>query len=328
MRVLVTGGAGYVGSHAVRGLLRSGHEPVVLDSLAEGHAGAVKGCRLVKGDLADEAAVSGLMADARVEAVMHFAAYAYVGESVENPQKYYFNNVANTLKLLRGMRAAEVQRLVFSSSCTVYGVPDEVPITEDAPIRTLSPYGRTKAMMESIMADYAEAYGMRYAALRYFNAAGADPAGDIGEDHDPETHLIPLVIQAALGRRESIQIYGTDYPTPDGTCIRDYVHVADLAKAHVMALEALDDRGTMTYNLSTGRGHSVREVIESVQRVSGRDVPVVEADRRPGDAPRLVGSSERIRCDLGWEPEYREADRIVETAWAWHSAHPDGFAEG
>jgi len=257
--------------------------------------------------------------------VMHFAASAYVGESVREPEKYYYNNVVNSLALLRAMREAGVERLVFSSSCTLYGVPDTVPVDEDQPIRPLSPYGRTKAAVEGILADYAEAYGLRSACLRYFNAAGAASDGLTGEDHDPETHLIPLVIQAALGRRDGVAIYGTDYPTPDGTCIRDYVHVEDLATAHVLAMEGLDERPRAAYNLSTGRGHSVREVIEAVKAVSGADVPVREEPRRPGDAPVLVGSSERIRRELGWSPRLASLEAIVGTAWRWHSTHPEGY---
>ena len=325
MRVFVTGGAGYVGSHALRALLEAGHEPVVYDNLSEGHRQAVGDCRLIEGDLAEEQAVLSALKETGAEAVMHFAASAYVGESVDSPEKYYFNNVANTLKLLRAMRTAGVERLVFSGSCAVYGVPDEVPIPEDAPVRPVSPYGRTKATCEWILADYARAYGLRYASLRYFNAAGAHPDASIGEDHDPETHLIPLVIMAALGSKDGVSIFGTDYPTPDGTCIRDYVHVTDLARAHVLALEALDERAVMVYNLGTGRGYSVREVISAVRQVSGRDFPVKEAVRRPGDPPQLVASTGRIREELGWQPRFPDLTDIVATAWNWHSTHPEGF---
>ncbi len=327
MKVLVTGGAGYVGSHTVMELRRLGHEPVVFDNLSEGHARSVGGCALIRGDLGDEARTEAALAESGAEAVMHFAASAYVGESVQDPQKYYFNNLVNTLKLLRAMRRAGVNRFVFSSSCTIYGVPQRVPIREDARIQPINPYGRTKAAVEGALADYAAAYGLKHASLRYFNAAGAAPDGSIGEDHDPETHLIPLVIHAALGKRDAISIFGTDYPTPDGTCVRDYVHVLDLASAHVMAMEALDERGAMAFNLSTGRGHSVREVIEVVKAVSGRDFGVVEADRRPGDPPQLVGSPEKIARELGWEPRWPEIERIVRTAWQWHSAHPVGFGD-
>jgi len=226
------------------------------------------------------------------------------------------------------MRAKGVDRLVFSSSCTVYGIPERVPITEDFPIGSISPYGHTKQTVEMILADYAPAYGLKYASLRYFNASGAMPDGSKGEDHDPETHLIPLVIYAAMGKRESISIFGTDYPTPDGTCIRDYIHVLDLATAHVMAMEALDERGVMVYNLSTGQGHSVREVIEAVRQVTGREVPVAEGPRRAGDPPALVGSPEKVRRELGWQPQYPSLEEIVRHAWKWHAAHPDGYGKG
>ncbi len=327
MNVLVTGGAGYVGSHAVRALGEAGHRPVVLDNLSEGHRSAVGDAKLVAGDLKDEDLILAALGEAEAEAVMHFAASAYVGESVENPQRYYFNNVVNSLTLLRAMRRRGVDKFVFSSSCTLYGVPEQVPITEDQPVRPINPYGRTKATVEWALGDYAEAYGLRYASLRYFNAAGAAPDGSIGEDHDPETHLIPLVMQAALGQRDSVTIFGSDYPTPDGTCIRDYVHVMDLASAHVMAMEALDERPVMIYNLSTGQGHSVREVVEVVKAVAGRDFPLVEGKRRPGDPPELVGSPRKVHSELEWEPRYPELETIVEHAWLWHSAHPDGFGD-
>jgi len=326
MNVLVVGGAGYVGSHALPELREAGHNPVVFDNLSEGHRRAAGDCPFIHGDLGDEEQVAAALEQTGAEAVMHFAAFAYVGESVENPEKYYYNNVVNTLNLLRVMRRVGVDRFVFSGSCTIYGIVDRVPITEDFPIRAISPYGRTKAAVEGILADYAEAYGLRYASLRYFNASGAAEGGSIGEDHDPETHLIPLVIGAALGKRKNIAVFGTDYPTPDGTCVRDYVHVTDLATAHVMAMEALDERPVMLYNLSTGRGQSVREVIRVVKEVSGRDFEVVEAPRRPGDPPVLVGSPEKIKRELGWEPRYADIRRVVETAWQWHSKHPDGFA--
>jgi UDP-glucose 4-epimerase len=328
MRVLVTGGAGYVGSHALAELLKAGHEPTVFDNLTEGHVSAAGECPLIRGDLADEARVARALEESGAEAVMHFAANAYVGESVEDPEKYYFNNVVSTLKLLRAMRGAGVGRLVFSSSCTVYGVPEHVPITEDFPIGAINPYGHTKQTVELILSDYAPAYGLKYASLRYFNASGAMPDGSRGEDHEPETHLIPLVIYAAMGRRPGISIYGTDYPTPDGTCVRDYVHVLDLATAHAMAMEALDERPVMVYNLSTGQGHSVREVIATVEAVTDRKVKVEEAPRRPGDPPALVGSPEKVRRELGWGPRYPELEQIVQHAWKWHSGHPNGYGKG
>ena len=326
MKVLVTGGAGYIGSHALVELRRAGHELVVVDDLSEGHRKAVGEATLEPVDLADEAEVGRILRNHDVDAVMHFAASAYVGESVEDPQKYYFNNVVNTLRLLRAMRKGGVERLVFSGSCTVYGIPENMPITEDFPLQPISPYGRTKAAVEGILSDYARAYGLQYASLRYFNAAGAMPDGSLGEDHDPETHLIPIVIQAALGQREKITILGTDYPTEDGTCVRDYIHVLDLGRAHVLALENLDRCAPAVYNLGTGRGHSVREVIRAVQTVSGREVPFEEGARRPGDPPELVSSPEKVRGELGWQPRFPELEGIVETAWQWHSTHPDGFA--
>jgi UDP-glucose 4-epimerase len=325
MKVAVTGGAGYIGSHAVLELEEAGHEVVVLDNLSEGHAEAVAGSELVQVDLADEEGVMQVLEDREADAVMHFAASAYVGESVEDPQKYYFNNVVNTLKLLGAMGEVGIDRLVFSGSCTVYGIPEAMPITEDFPLQPISPYGRTKATVERILEDYAAAYGLKYASLRYFNAAGAKPDGSLGEDHQPETHLIPIVIQAALGVREKITIFGTDYPTPDGTCIRDYIHVLDLGRAHVLALEDLKEGAPVVYNLGTGQGHSVRQVIEAVREVSGRPVPVEEGERRPGDPPRLVSSPRKIKSRLGWEPRFPDLLQIVETAWKWHSTHPEGF---
>ena len=325
MKVAVTGGAGYVGSHALVALKNSGHQPIVLDNLYAGHAAAAGDFEFVRVDLADEEEVLRIISESKVDAVMHFAASAYVDQSVHDPQSYYFNNVVNTLRLLRAMRRAGVERFVFSSSCTVYGIPARVPIDESFPIQPISPYGRTKAAVEAILEDYARAYGLKYASLRYFNAAGAMPDGSLGEDHRPETHLIPIVIQAALGKRKSVVIFGTDYPTPDGTCVRDYVHVLDLAAAHAMAMEALDERGPMVYDLSTGHGSSVKEVVEAVREVSGREVPVRIGPRRPGDAPELVGSARKIRAELGWQPARASLMQIVETAWKWHSTHPDGF---
>ena len=325
MNVLATGGAGYVGSHCVKLLQEAGHRPIVLDNMAEGHEEAVSGCEVIKEDLRNTDAVRRALRDHDIDGVMHFAASAYVGESVENPEKYYYNNVVNTLGLLHAMRHEGVSRLVFSGSCAVYGEPEDLPITEDFPFKPVSPYGRTKAAVEWILEDYAEAYDLKYASLRYFNAAGAAPDGSIGEDHDPETHLIPLVIEAALGQRDKISIFGTDYRTEDGTCVRDYIHVMDLASAHRMALEALDENPVMTYNLSTGVGHSIREIIAAVEEVSGRKVPSEEAARRPGDPPALVGNPGKIQAEIGWEPRYSLRE-IVETAWKWHSENPDGFA--
>jgi UDP-glucose 4-epimerase len=327
MNVLVVGGAGYVGSHCLLQLKAAGHNPTVLDNLSEGHRPAVGNVPFIHADMADEAQVAAALRETGAEAVMHFAAFAYVGESVEDPHKYYVNNVVNTIKLLKVMREQDVDKFVFSGSCSVYGiVPQErIPIDEEERFAPISPYAATKAMVEQIMADYARAYGLRYASLRYFNASGAAPDGSIGEDHQPETHLIPLVIQAALGQREDIKIFGTDYPTPDGTCIRDYIHVMDLGTAHVLALEALDVKPVQVYNLSTGNGNSVREVIDAVKEVSGREFKEVEADRRPGDPPTLVGANAKIKDALDWQPEYPDIHTVVEHAWKWHSQHPEGY---
>ena len=318
MRILVTGGAGYIGSHAVRLFLDRGHEVWVYDNLSEGHRAAAPADRLIEGDLADTARLDHALIDRRIEAVVHFAAFAYVGESVENPAKYYRNNLVHTINLLECLRRGGVRKIVFSSTCATYGIPDKVPITEDEPQRPINPYGRTKLAVEFALGDYARAYGWGYAALRYFNAAGASPRGDLGEDHAPETHLIPLTIQAAQGLRPQVHIFGTDYATPDGTCVRDYIHVDDLAEAHLLALERLEPGTEMRYNLGTGRGYSVREVIRTVEEVSGKKVPFQEGPRRPGDPPALVASSEKIERELGWRPRYADLRGIVETAWNWH----------
>ncbi|NLG78515.1 MAG: UDP-glucose 4-epimerase GalE [Firmicutes bacterium] len=327
MNVLVVGGAGYIGSHVVRELLRAGHEVVVYDSLEKGHREAVAGCPLIVGDTGDRAALGAAFASRKFDVVMHFAAYTSVAESMEDPAKYYHNNVAKGLVLLDAMRKAGVGRIVFSSSAAVYGDPERVPIEEDAECRPTNVYGETKLMFERVLAAYDRAYGMRYVALRYFNAAGADPAGDIGEDHDPETQLIPLVLMTALGLRPRLQVFGTDYDTSDGTCVRDYIHVCDLASAHVLAAEALADGcGSTSYNLGCGKGYTVRQVIETARRVTGRDIPVVDAPRRPGDPAVLVASSDRIMRELGWKPRYADLETIIATAWEWHRRHPRGYA--
>ena len=327
MRVLVTGGAGYVGSHATRHLLEHGYQVLVLDNLVQGHAAAVPASVLVRGDLADEEFVFDLLRTHRIEAVVHFAAYCYVGESVRHPDRYYDNNVVNSLKLLQAMHRAGVGRIVFSSSCATYGVPERIPITEDQPQRPINPYGRAKLVVEWMLDDYARAYGIGYAALRYFNAAGASARGDLGEDHHPETHLIPLVLQTALGQRPFVEIYGCDYPTPDGTCIRDYVHVEDLAEAHRLALEAVQPGQALCLNLGSEAGSSVRQVIRMCEEVAGQKIPVREGPRRPGDPPVLVASAAKARQVLGWEPRYRDLRQIIETAWRWHRLHPLGYAD-
>jgi UDP-glucose-4-epimerase GalE len=327
MRILVTGGAGYIGSHAVRLFLSRGHDVWVYDNLSFGHRAAVPAERLVVGDLSELPRVDQLVLEKRIEAVVHYAAFAYVGESVQNPAKYYQNNLVNTLNLMDCLRRNGVSRFVFSSTCATYGIPERVPITEDTPQRPINPYGASKLAVEQALHDFAHAYRWGYAALRYFNASGASPDGGIGEDHDPETHLIPLVFYAALGRRPAIEVYGTDYPTPDGTCIRDYIHVDDLAEAHLLALERLQPGQEMRYNLGIGRGYSVREVIRTVEEVTGKKVTVKEGPRRAGDPPSLVASAEKAQRELGWRPRYTELRPIVETAWNWHRTHPRGYGE-
>jgi UDP-glucose 4-epimerase len=319
VRLLVTGGAGYVGGHAVRALLEADHDVVVLDNLVYGHAETVP-CRLVVGDLADRALLDGVLGGSQFDAVVHFAAYAYVGESVQDPAKYWRNNVAGGIELLDAMRAHGVNRIVFSSTCATYGFPDRVPVTEDESKKPESPYGESKLTFERILASYARAYDLRSVSLRYFNAAGARPDGTLGEDHEPETHLIPLVLRVAAGRAPSIKVFGTDYPTPDGTCIRDYVHVDDLASAHILALGAMDAPGScLAYNLGTGHGYSVREIVDACQRITGRSIEVEEAERRPGDPAALFADNSKIRRELGWSPTYTQVEPIVETAWRWHA---------
>ena len=318
--ILVTGGAGYVGSHACKALAGAGYRPITYDSLIHGDREAVRWGPLVEADLADAERLTDTLKRFDIAAVLHFAAFAYVGESVEQPGLYFRNNVANTLTLLEAMRTSAVRHIVFSSSCATYGVPDRVPIPESAPQRPVNPYGESKLMAERMLHWYGGAHGFTHAVLRYFNAAGADPDGEVGEDHDPETHLIPLVLQAALGERAQIDVLGTDYPTPDGTAVRDYIHVRDLAEAHVKALDLLLKGGlSITVNLGTGVGHSVREVIEAAERLTGRRVPRREAPRRFGDPPVLVADPARARELLGWTPKLSDLDTILKTAWAWHS---------
>ncbi len=327
MRILVTGGAGYIVSHATRLFLTRGHDVWVYDNLSHGHAAAVPRERLIVADLADARTLDRVFQEHSIEAVVHFAAFCYVGESVKEPEKYYQNNLVNTMGLLAAMRRNGVGRIVFSSTCATYGVPHEVPISEGEKQQPINPYGRAKLAVEWALADYASAYGLGYAALRYFNAAGANQAGDLGEDHDPETHLIPLVLQVALGQRPAIEIYGTDYPTPDGTCIRDYVHVDDLSEAHLLALMQIAPGKGLIYNLGTGRGYSVREVIRTCEAVTGRRIAVKEGPRRPGDPPELVAAPDRANRELGWRPRYPELRPIVETAWHWHQGHPNGYGD-
>jgi UDP-glucose-4-epimerase GalE len=327
MRVLVTGGAGYVGSHAAKLLAASGHDVWVLDSLAEGHRAAVGKLPLIVADLLDQTTITTTLRSNRIDAVMHFAAFAYVGVSVREPAKYYHNNIVGTLALLDAMRAADVRRIVFSSTCATYGIPTKVPITEDHPQRPINPYGFTKLAIEHALADYAHAYGLGYAALRYFNASGAAADGTIGEDHDPETHLIPLVLQVALGQREHVDVFGTDYPTPDGTCIRDYIHVDDLAAAHLLALQNLDDGTALKLNLGTGRGVSVQQVVDICREVTGHQIPTRECPRREGDPPELIADPAAAKRELSWEAKHRDARTTIESAWGWHKSHPHGYGD-
>lgn len=318
MRILVTGGAGYIGSHTAKLLAHSGYEPVTFDNLSTGHRSAVRWGPLVEGDLANPGQVRKVIRQYRIDAVVHFAASAYVGESMSEPRKYFQNNVVNTLNLLDAMLDSDVKQIVFSSSCATYGIPNAVPVTEDSPQRPINPYGESKLFVERVLHWYGEAYSMRGTALRYFNAAGADLDGEIGENHDPETHLIPLVMHAALGKRPHIDLYGTNYPTLDGTAIRDYVHVTDLAEAHVLALRHLIDGGpSVALNLSAGRGHSIQEVITEVERVSGLRVLIHEAPRRAGDPAVLVGDPARAEDVLGWRAEHSSLESIIQTAWTW-----------
>ena len=321
-KILVTGGAGYIGSHTVLALKEAGYDVVVLDNLVYGHSDLVESVlkvELVVGDTNDRAFLDRLFAIHQFDAVMHFAAYAYVGESVTAPDKYYRNNVVGTLTLLEAMNHAGIKNFVFSSTCATYGVPTIVPIPEDHAQNPINPYGATKLMVERILADFDPAYGMRSVAFRYFNAAGADPQGRLGEDHQPETHLIPLVLFTALGQQESVSILGTDYDTPDGTCVRDYIHVTDLASAHLLGLEYLLQGGKSDrFNLGNGNGFSVKEVIETARIVTGREIKAEEQPRRAGDPPALVGSGDRARQVLGWDPQYADLTAILTHAWAWH----------
>lgn len=328
MRILITGGAGYIGSHTVRMLEKEDHTVIVYDNLIKGHKEAVKNSFFVEGDLFDTALLTDTMKKHKIEAVVHFAAYSLVGESMEKPQLYYHNNVNGTLNLLNAMKECAVNKLVFSSTAAVYGEPEIIPIDESARKEPTNVYGRTKLIMENAMADYAKAYGLNYIALRYFNACGADDVGDIGEDHAPESHLIPLVLQTCLGKRDSIKIFGDDYKTADGTCIRDYIHVNDLAKAHILALKALfKGAKSSVYNLGNGNGFSVKEIIETAEKVTGIMIKKEITPRRAGDPAVLIASSDKIRKELGWEPEYTDVEKVIASAWKWHRNNPNGFVE-
>lgn len=319
--ILVTGGAGYIGSHTVLALKQAGYKVLVLDNLVYGHRDVAESLQveLIQGDISDRPLLDQIFSQHPIQAVIHFAAYAYVGESVSDPAKYYRNNVVGTLTLLEAMVTAGVNSMVFSSTCATYGHPQQIPIPEEHPQNPINPYGATKLMVERILSDFDHAYGLRSVRFRYFNAAGADSQGQLGEDHNPETHLIPLVLLTALGQRDQISIFGTDYDTPDGTCIRDYIHVTDLAQAHVQGLEYLLNGGeTAVFNLGNGSGFSVREVIQAARNITGHSIPVIESDRRPGDPAVLVGSAKKAREILGWQPEYFQLGTILEHAWQWH----------
>ena len=327
MNVLLTGGAGYIGSHVVRALTGAGHRCVVYDNLERGHAPSVKDTELVVADVGDAEALRNAMTEYAIDAVIHLAAFIEAKESVERPDKYFRNNTLIGATLLDAMRDTGVSGMVFSSTAAVYGDPDRLPIAEEDRLDPVNPYGASKLCVEFMLRAYAAAFEMGFVSLRYFNVAGASPAGDIGEDHDPETHLIPLVLQVALGKREKVWIFGDDYDTPDGTCIRDYIHVCDLSDAHVLAVDAVETGAAKVYNLGNGEGFSVREVIETCREVTGHAIPSEPAPRRPGDAPRLIASSRKAMDELGWEPRFANLRQIVAHAWAWHRGHPDGYAE-
>lgn len=327
MRVLVCGGAGYIGSNMTALLAAEGHEPVVFDNLSKGHVAAIPQTEFVAGDLADYELLVATLQDYDIEAVMHFAAFIEVGESVAEPLKYYHNNLSCTQNLLSAMEAAEVRKFVFSSTAAVYGIPKVVPIPEDSPTEPINPYGHTKLAVEQMCRYQSQADKLSYAALRYFNACGAGNDATLGEDHRPESHLIPLTIQAAMGKRSEIKIYGTDYETPDGTCVRDYIYIDDLCRAHLLALEKLERSREIVCNLGNEKGHSVREVIETVRKVSGRDFKVVETGRRPGDPPILTADAARARNELGWKIEKPDLEDMVSTAWQWHTSHPEGYQD-
>jgi len=327
MNVLLTGGAGYVGSACLRHLAGKGHGVVAYDDLRKGHKEAVAGYPLVEGDILDSDLLKQTLQTYDIDSVMHFAAATDVGESVSCPEYHYANNVWGTLSLLNAMREVGVDRLLFSSTCAVYGESQTEPMSEETNVDPCSPYARSKLTVEWLIKDFAEAHSVGFTLLRYFNAAGAEPEGRFGEDHRPEHHLIPLVLQVCLGQREQVQVYGDDYGTPDGTCVRDYVHVDDLARAHLMALENTSRDTREIFNVGTGKGHSVLEVIDACSKLKGADIPYVITERRPGDAPVLVARADKIRSQLGWTPRYESIDAITETAWRWHRAHPEGYPD-
>jgi len=323
MKILVVGGAGYIGSVCAELLLNNGHEVSIFDNLSEGHRGAVDSrSHFVQGDLADRQQIDAAISRMRPDAVMHFAANALVGESMQHPSKYFRNNICSALNLLDAMVAAGIRSIVFSSTCAIFGPPERLPIDETMPTRPINPYGESKLAFEKILRWYDEIHGVKFVCLRYFNAAGASEK--FGEDHRPETHVIPNVLQVALGEKRSVGIYGTDYDTPDGTCIRDYIHILDLAQAHILALEAT---GSGCYNLGTGGGSSVREVIGACRRITGREIEAIEKPRRPGDPPRLIASSDKIKKELGWQPQFQSLDAIIESAWKWHQKFPRGYEQ-
>ncbi|MCF0156727.1 MAG: UDP-glucose 4-epimerase GalE [Veillonella sp.] len=326
MKILVTGGAGYIGSHTVRALIKAGHTPVIVDNFSRGHRDAVPaGVTCLEMDIADPN-MAQVMKEHGIEGVMHFAAHSQVGESMVNPAIYYENNVVGSWKLIESARQAGVKHFVFSSTAAVYGEPEVVPIKEDATLNPTNVYGRTKLMIEQTLKDYSDIYGMTYVALRYFNAAGADPSGEIGEDHTPETHLIPLVLSAALGTRDNITVFGTDYDTADGTCVRDYIHVNDLADAHVLAMNYLaEGKPSTVFNLGSGNGFSVKEIIDTAKEVTGVDFAVAYGERRAGDPSTLIASSQKIKDTLGWNPQFSNVKNVIADAWKWHQGHPAGY---
>lgn len=325
MRILVTGGAGYVGSACLRHVVSQGHQAIAYDNLVEGHPAAVGDAPLVVGDIADTEKLAATLREFKADAVMHFAAATYVGESVTNPEYHYRNNIGGSLSLLNALRQAGVKRLLFSSTCATYGMTESAFMSEDTPQAPFSPYARTKLAVEWMIRDFAHAYGLGFTLLRYFNASGGSPDGRFGEYHNPETHLIPLVLEVPLGRRAEIKVYGNDYPTPDGTCIRDYVHIEDLGSAHLLAIEATTDQTAEVFNIGTGNGQSVFEIIHACEKVTGQKIAYQVVERRPGDPPRLVADPAKLKTRLGWKPKYASIEDTIRTAWAFHQKNPEGY---